>query len=59
MTFKEFTKAIKKDPRLMELLDRCDRTSPAQLTDEETQELVDRTAAACGDFDLFDDDDWY
>lgn len=46
MTFKEFSRAIKKDPRLMELLNKCD-SSCEPLTDEETQELVDRTERAC------------
>ena len=46
MTFKEFSQAIKKDPRLMELLDKCDR-SCGPMSDEETQELVDRTELAC------------
>lgn len=46
MTFKDFTKAIKKDPRLMELLDKCDR-SCGPMSDEETQELIDRTELAC------------
>ena len=48
MSFKEFTKAIKKDPRLMELLDKCDR-SCEPLTDEENEELVARCARACDD----------
>ena len=46
MTFKEFSQAIKKDPRLMELLNKCDR-SCGPMSDEETQELVDRTELAC------------
>ena len=49
MTFKEFTQTIKKDPRLMELLDKCDR-SYGPMSDEETQELVDRTELACMTF---------
>ena len=46
MTFKEFSQAIKKDPRLMELLDKCDRSCES-MSDEETQELVDRTELVC------------
>lgn len=42
MTFKEFSQAIKKDERLTELLDRCDR-SCEPLTDEEVEELVNRS----------------
>lgn len=53
MTFKEFSKAIKKDPKLMELLDRCDR-SCEPLTDKETEELVLRSMRAVGDDDLID-----
>lgn len=56
MTFKEFTKAIKKDDRLMELLNRCDPSTP--LTDEETEELVNRAEHACNP-DLFEDDGWW
>lgn len=41
MTFKEFSHAIRQDDRLMELLDRCDR-SCGPMSDEDTQELVDR-----------------
>lgn len=55
MSFKEFTQAIKKDERLMELLDKCDR-SCGPMSDEETQELIDRTEQACG---LFDDGELY
>lgn len=53
MTFKEFSQAIKKDPRLMELLDKCDR-SCGPMSDEETQEMVDRAAAIMDDADDFD-----
>ena len=55
MTFKEFSKAIKKDPRLCELLDRCDR-SCGPMSDEDTQEMIDRAAAVC---DEWEDDDWW
>ena len=48
MTFKEFSRAIKKDPRLMDLLDHCDPTCEP-LTDTETQELVNRTKQVCSD----------
>lgn len=66
MSFKEFTQTIKKDERLMELLDKCDR-SCGPMSDEETQELIDRTERACGTFDdgelytaedLLDDDSY-
>lgn len=66
MSFKEFTQVIKKDARLMELLDRCDRDAKP-LTDVETQELIDRTELVCGTFDdgelytaedLLDDDSY-
>lgn len=50
MTFKDFTEAIKKDPKLMELLDQCDR-SCEPLTDAETWELVERTERACSTLD--------
>ena len=50
MTFKEFSQTIKKDPRLCELLDKCDR-SYGPMSDEETQELIDRTEYICGTFD--------
>lgn len=49
MTFKEFTQIIKKDPRLMELLDKCDSFYDP-MSDEEIQELVDRTELACISF---------
>jgi hypothetical protein len=55
MTFSEFSKAIKKDSRLMDLLNQCDR-SCNPLTDEETQELVDRAAAI---MDEWEDYDWW
>ena len=41
MTFKEFSKEIKKDPRLVELFNKCDR-SCGPMSDEETQEMIDR-----------------
>jgi hypothetical protein len=53
MTFKEFSQAIKKDARLCELLDRCDR-SCEPLTDEELNELVNRSSAIMDE----DYDDW-
>ena len=45
MTFKEFSKALREDPRAMELLNRC---SPdcKPLTAEETDELVRRSHEA-------------
>lgn len=55
MTFKEFTRACKKDDRMMELLDRCDR-SCGPMSDEDTEELVARAAAI---FDDWQDDDWW
>lgn len=51
MSFKEFNEAIKKDARLMKLLDKCDR-SCEPLTDEETEELVLRTMRISGDEDV-------
>lgn len=53
MTFKEFSQAIKKDSRLCELLDKCDR-SCGPMSNEETQEMVDRAAAIMDDADDFD-----
>lgn len=41
MTFKEFSQAIKKDARLMELLNMCD-PSCGPMSDEETQEMMER-----------------
>lgn len=58
MTFKEFSKAVKKDDRLTALIDRYnDRTD--SLTEQELQEMVDRSAAI---FDAADDisiDEWW
>lgn len=58
MTFKEFSKAVKKDDRLTVLIDRYnDRTD--SLTEQELQEMVDRSAAI---FDAADDisiDEWW
>lgn len=58
MTFKEFSKAVKKDDRLTTLIDRYnDRTD--SLTEQEIQEMVDRSAAI---FDAADDisiDEWW
>ena len=51
MTFKEFSKAIKANNRLNDLLNRYDGNN--SLTDEEVQEMVDLSAA------IFDDDDAY
>ena len=46
MTFKEFSKALREDPRAMELLNRC---SPdcKPLNEKETEELVQRSWEAC------------
>lgn len=55
MTFKEFTRACKKDDRMMELLDRCDR-SCGPMSDADTEELVARAAAIFDDWQ--DDDLW-
>ncbi len=42
MTFREFSRAIKKDERLMELLNRCEPSSKP-LTKEETNEMIEHT----------------
>lgn len=46
MTFKEFSHAIRTDAKLMELLNRCDRSADA-LSDEELDELVARCDKVC------------
>jgi len=48
MTFNEFSKAIRKDDRLMELLNRCDR-SCEPMSDEDIQEMIDRADAVMSD----------
>lgn len=39
MTFREFTKSLKENPRAKELLERCDPTCEP-LTDAEAEELL-------------------
>lgn len=56
MTFKEFSHAIRKDARLMELLDRCDR-SCGPMSDEDTQEMIDRAERIMNEEDE-DMEDW-
>ena len=57
MTFKEFTHAVKQDHRLTNLIDRySDRTD--SLTNEELQEMVDRSAAICDEAEGITPDDW-
>ena len=52
MTFKEFSAKVKEDVRLTDLINRYDNFS---LTDEELQEMVDRSAAICDDDDAYAD----
>lgn len=50
MTFKEFSHAVKQDARLTNLINRYSDCTDS-ITDDELQEMVDRSAA------IFDDDD--
>lgn len=56
MTFKEFSHKVKEDARLTELIDRYNDCTDS-LTDEELQEMVNRSAAISDAADGIDPDD--